>query len=192
MPPRDHASRSVVIIVADGARPDTLGAAMDAGALPALARLRAEAGAWAATSVFPSVTGPAYAPFLTGRFPGPVGLPGIRWYDRTRTATRWPVWSRSYVGMDMRKVADDLDPAAPTLFELEPRHLGALSVIERGLVRRNLVARGAGFVIRAAVTHFSGCPGLPAGFAPAGKSSSTHTVSWSRGAGRGSIVAGST
>lgn len=146
----------MVILVADGARPDTLAAAMDAGELPALARLRAEAGAWTTTSVFPSVTGPAYSPFLVGRFPGPVGLPGIRWFDRTRTATRWPAWSRSYVGMDMRKVAADLDPSAPTLFELEPHHLGALSVIERGLARRNLVARGAGFVIRAALTHFSG------------------------------------
>lgn len=156
MAPRDRASPSVVILVADGARPDTLAAAMDAGHLPALARLRSDAGAWTTTSVFPSVTGPAYSPFLTGRFPGPVGLPGIRWFDRARTATRWPVWSRSYVGLDMRKVATDLDPAAPSLFELEPHNLGALSVIERGLARRNRVARGAGFVMRAALTHFSG------------------------------------
>ncbi|HVZ49461.1 MAG TPA: alkaline phosphatase family protein [Gemmatimonadaceae bacterium] len=156
MAPRDRAPASVVILVADGARPDTLAAAMDAGHLPALARLRAEAGAWTTTSVFPSVTGPAYAPFLTGRYPGPVGLPGIRWYDRARTASRWPAWSRSYVGMDMRMIATDLDPAAPSLFELEPSHLGALSVIERGLPRRNRAARGATFVARAALTHFSG------------------------------------
>ena len=77
----------MIILVADGARPDTLGAAMDAGELPALARLRAEGGCATVTTVFPSVTGPAYAPFLMGRFPGPVGLPGLRWYDRARTAS---------------------------------------------------------------------------------------------------------
>jgi hypothetical protein len=61
------------------------------------------------SSVFPSVTGPAYTPFLMGRFPGPVGLPGIRWYDRGRTHTRWPAFSRSYVGADLREVGRDLD-----------------------------------------------------------------------------------
>ncbi|MEA3247365.1 MAG: alkaline phosphatase family protein [Gemmatimonadota bacterium] len=157
MPPRDRARPAhVVILVADGARPDTLAAAMDRGELPALARLRAEGGRHAITSVFPSVTGPAYAPFLLGRFPGPAGLPGIRWYDRARRATRWPAWSRSYVGFDMAAASRDADPASPTLFELAPTRLGALSVIERGLARREKVARGAMFVARAAVTHFSG------------------------------------
>jgi hypothetical protein len=147
----------VVILVADGARPDTLAAAMDRGDLPALARLRAEGGGLhPITSVFPSVTGPAYAPFLMGRFPGPAGLPGIRWYDRARRATRWPAWSRSYVGFDMAAATRDADPASPTLFELAPSRLGALSVIERGLARREKVARGAMFVTRAAVTHFTG------------------------------------
>ena len=145
-----------MILVADGARPDTLAAAMDRGELPALARLRSEGGLHTVTSVFPTVTGPAYTPFLMGRFPGPVGLPGIRWYDRDRTRTRWPDWSRSYVGFDMRAVDCDIDPAAPTIFELASSRLAALSVIERGLTRGEKMARGLGFVARAAVTHFSG------------------------------------
>ena len=111
---------SVIILVADGARPDTLTAAMDAGELPALARLRSEGGCSTVTSVFPSVTGPAYAPFVMGRFPGPVGLPGLRWYDRARTRSRFPHYSRSYVGAEMRHIDGDLEPAAPTLFELAP------------------------------------------------------------------------
>jgi len=115
---RNSGNPSVVILVADGARADTVADAMDAGELPALARLRSEGGMHVVTSVFPSVTGPAYAPFLMGRYPGPIGLPGLRWYDRERTATSFPHWSRSYVGSEVRKVDRDLDPAAPTLFEL--------------------------------------------------------------------------
>jgi hypothetical protein len=108
------------------------------------------------TSVFPTVTGPAYAPFLMGRFPGPAGLPGIRWYDRERTRARWPSWSRSYVGIDLAAVNGDIPGDAPTLFELASSRLGALSVIERGLAPGETVARNARFVARAALTHFRG------------------------------------
>ena len=110
MSSRDLAPPSVVILVADGARPDTLAAAIDRGDLPALGRLREEGGFHRISSVFPSVTGPAYSPFLTGRHPVPAGLPGIRWFDRARTRTRWPGHARSYVGLDMREIGRDLDP----------------------------------------------------------------------------------
>ena len=148
--------KSVVIIVADGARPDTFARALDGGSLPALARLRAEGSLHTVTSVFPSVTGPAYAPFLMGRYPGPVGLVGLRWFDRARTVAAWPHWSRSYVGAEMRHVDRDLDAQAPTLFERAPSSVGALNVIGRGLAKANRLARGARFVVRAARTHFSG------------------------------------
>jgi hypothetical protein len=147
---------SVIILVADGARPDTLAAAMDAGALPALARLRAEGSYATVTSVFPSVTGPAYAPFVMGRFPGPVGLPGLRWYDRARTASGFPHYSRSYVGAEMRHIDGDIDAAAPTIFELAPSSLAALNMIGRGLRPGTRMARDARFALRAARTHFSG------------------------------------
>ena len=146
---------TVVVLVADGARLDTFQG--DLGDLPALRRLRDEGGLHAVTSVFPSVTGPAYTPFLMGRFPGPVGLPGIRWYDRTRTACGWPGFARSYVGVQFSRVDDDLDAAAPTIFELVPDSIGAMSVITRGLAetRRHgtLTARSA---LRVALTHFRG------------------------------------
>jgi hypothetical protein len=147
---------SVIILVADGARPDTLARAMDDGALPALARLRDEGGLYAVSSVFPSVTGPAYAPFLMGRFPGPVGLPGLRWYDRARTRGTFPDGTRSYVGAEMRHIDGDLDADAPTLFELAPPGLAALNMIGRGLPRGSRLAQGPLFALRAARTHFSG------------------------------------
>ena len=84
----------VIIVVADGVRPDTLAAALDAGELPALQALREAQGAHTLTTVFPSVTGPAYVPFLMGEHPGRVGLPGLRWFDRTRRDTAWPHFTR--------------------------------------------------------------------------------------------------
>lgn len=146
----------LIILVADGARPDSLASALDDGSLPALARLRAEGGLHTVTTAFPSVTGPAYAPFLMGRYPGPIGLPGLRWFDRERRVTSFPHYTRSYVGSEMRKVDSDLDPSAPTLFELAGPGLGALNVIGRGLDPRARLGRSPRFVSRAARTHFSG------------------------------------
>lgn len=144
---------TVVILLADGLRPDVLARALGAGHLPALDRLRIEGGLHTVTSVFPSVTGPAYAPFLLGRYPGGVGLPGIRWFDRrARSAAR----ARSYVGPQMRLIDRDLDPGAPTLFELAPPALGALAMINRGLPRASRLGVGLRFAARAARTHVAG------------------------------------
>jgi type I phosphodiesterase/nucleotide pyrophosphatase len=150
------ARSSVVILVADGIRPDTLASAMNAGEIPALARMSAEGGTHTVTSVFPSVTGPAYTPFIMGRYPGPVGLPGIRWYDRAGSATSLLPRARSYVGSEFRKVDRDIDPLAPTLFELSDSNIGALSVIGRGLKPADREGHTIGFGLRAARVHFSG------------------------------------
>ncbi len=150
------ARSSVVILVADGIRPDTLAAAMTAGEVPALAQLSADGGMHVVSSVFPSVTGPAYTPFIMGRYPGPVGLPGIRWYDRAASATARLPRARSYVGSEFRKIDRDLDPLAPTLFELSDSNLAALSVIGRGLKPRDREGHTIAFGLRAARVHFSG------------------------------------
>ena len=146
----------VIILVADGARPDTLSAAMDGGRAPHLAQLRREGAFRTVTTAWPSVTGVAYTPFLMGRFPGRAGLPGLRWFDRTRRGGAMLAHTRSYVGLGMRHVDADLAPDAPTLFELTDSSLGALTVIGRGLDPRNRLGRGSRFVARAAKTHFSG------------------------------------
>jgi arylsulfatase A-like enzyme len=146
----------VIVIVADGARPDTLAGAMDRGITPSLRSLRAEGSMHTITSVFPSVTGPAYAPFLMGRYPGPIGLPGLRWYDRARTTCRLPGNSRSYVGAEMKLVDSDIDRDAATMFELVPNSLTALSMIGRGLPAEHRIGTGLRFIMRTARTHFSG------------------------------------
>ena len=150
------ATLSVIILVADGSRPDTLIGALDRGELPALARLRAEGGLHTVTTAWPSVTGVAYTPFLLGRYPGPVGLPGLRWFDRTRRVGALTGNARSYVGADMRCMDRDLDADVPTIFELAGDSLGALNMIGRGLPRGARIGQGASFVSRVAMTHFTG------------------------------------
>jgi hypothetical protein len=144
------------MIIADGVRPDALGRSIDGGHLPALAALREEGHLSTITSAFPSVTGPAYAPFLMGRYPGSIGLPGLRWYDRSRRIARLSGHARSYVGPEMRFVDRDIDRASPTIFELAKPSFGALSVIGRGLRRRERIGQSPVFVARAAAAHFRG------------------------------------
>lgn len=145
----------VIVLVADGARLDAFQGELHT--LPALRRLRDEGGLHPISTVFPSVTGPAYTPFMTGRFPGPIGVPGIRWYDRARLACGWPSYSRSYVGIQFRQFDADLDRTVPTIFDLVPNSLAALSVITRGLhPSRRLGTLTARSAARVAFTHFRG------------------------------------
>jgi arylsulfatase A-like enzyme len=67
-----------------------------------------------------------------------------------------PSHSRSYVGVEMRCIDSDLDPASPTMFELVRPSMGALNVIGRGLPSRNRIGSGIPFALRAAITHFRG------------------------------------
>jgi hypothetical protein len=146
----------VIVVVADGARPDTLAAAMDRGDLPAMAGLRDEGGLHSVTSTFPSVTGPAYVPFLAGRYPGPVGLPGLRWFDRARKVTSFPDYTRSYIGYQLPLINLDLEAETRTIFELCPESVGTTGFIVRGLPKRaRLATRTLRYVLRAAKTHFT-------------------------------------
>ncbi|MCC7054204.1 MAG: alkaline phosphatase family protein [Gemmatimonadaceae bacterium] len=146
----------VIIVVADGARPDTLAAAIAAGEVPALKALQDAQGSHTLTTVFPSVTGPAYAPFLMGEHPGHVGLPGLRWFDRSRRDTGWPHYTRSYIGSEMRKVDRDLTPERPTAFERAGGGLAMMNMIGRGLPHRNKLTNSPAFALRAGYTHFRG------------------------------------
>lgn len=108
------------------------------------------------TTAWPSVTGVAYAPMLMGRHPGHVGLPGLRWFDRSRRITGLLGHSRSYLGSEMRMLDAELAPESPTLFELVHPSLGALSVIKRGLPIEHRIGVGLSFALRAALMHFGG------------------------------------
>lgn len=144
----------MIVLVADGVRPDTLRTAIDAGEVPALAALRTEGAGHVVATSFPSVSIVGYAPMLVGRHPARAGLPGLRWFDRRRGLSRWLGHSRSYVGLALRRIDRDLAPDAPTAFELIPgRSLGAMSGITRGLHPRDRLDAGLRVGARASWHH---------------------------------------
>jgi predicted AlkP superfamily pyrophosphatase or phosphodiesterase len=125
----------------DGARVDLFQELLAKGDLPNISRHLVEPGAFrAATTVFPSVTGVAYIPYLTGMFPGRANIPGYRWFDREHYQKR-PVSLmrfRNYSGLGSYLMDRDLSKEARTLFELVKPSSNIFSGISRGTgVRRN-------------------------------------------------------
>ena len=129
-------SRRAVLVLIDGARCDVLRALLGRGDLPNLARWVIESGGLTTgTTVFPSTTGVAYIPFLFGRYPGSVGIPGIRWLDRRGAAGGWrEQWraARSYCGVQGGWLNRDIAPA-PSLFDLVPESIAICTPLTRGL-----------------------------------------------------------
>ena len=145
----------LLLVVADGVRPDVLADEMARGNLPAMARLREKGGLHTISSSFPSVTGPAYAPFVMGRHPASVGMPGLRWFDRARSLPWSHAQARSYSGIDIWHVDGDLDPRSPTLYDLVQPSLAGLMMIARGATHGR-VGRGILWSLRAGWAHFRG------------------------------------
>ncbi|MFC1465886.1 MAG: alkaline phosphatase family protein [Candidatus Brachytrichaceae bacterium NZ_4S206] len=150
----DH--ETLVLIVADGVRADVLREELAAGHLPRLAARAARGSVSEVSSCFPSVTGPAYAPFMMGRFPASVGLPGLRWYDRAREVCRWPPFARSYVGPEIRLLDHDLHAHLPTLLELATPSVAGATLLGRGARGARHPGRGLAWAIRAFLPHFRG------------------------------------
>jgi arylsulfatase A-like enzyme len=108
---------------------------LNADELPSLKRFIVEPGAGqTATTVFPSTTGPAHAPFITGCTPGTCDIPGIRWFDRQQPhgMTHFHQ-SRSYVGPGSLYMDADLRPGIRTIFEYFQRPAGVFSFLNRGM-----------------------------------------------------------
>ena len=148
---------SAIVLVADGLTPQAFDEAICAGDVPELAALRDTSGMNVVSTVFPSVTGVAYIPMLTGHHPAQAGVPGLRWFDRARRLPALLGHSRSYVGMQVRSMDADLAPAASTMFERAGGSaLGAASMITRGLPRRNRLDRGVRYSLRVARAHLAG------------------------------------
>jgi len=132
-----NSGRAVLLLI-DGARCDVLRELLGRGELTNLARWVIERGGLATgTTVFPSTTGVAYIPFLFGRYPGSVGVPGIRWLDRRGAASgegwreQWRA-ARSYCGVQGGWLNRDIAPA-PSLFDLVPDSIAICTPLTRGL-----------------------------------------------------------
>ncbi|HEX5036548.1 MAG TPA: alkaline phosphatase family protein [bacterium] len=125
-----------LMILADGARADVLRDLADKGELPSISEHLIGPGSLrAAVTAFPSTTGPAYLPYLTGCYPGTCNLPGIRWFDKDHFAEN-PLSKdrfRSYVGAESFYMNRDLAADKATLFELIPRSANIFSSINRGV-----------------------------------------------------------
>lgn len=128
----------IIVLLADGARADVMREGIAAGDLPHIARHLVEKGSnLPAVTSFPSTTGPAYLPFLTGCFPGTCNVPGIRWFDKARYDAGWSFDRyRSYVGLESFCMAGDMWPHIRTIFEILPDSQSIFNPIARG-------ARGA-------------------------------------------------
>ena len=121
-----------IFVLLDGAGAERLEALVQKGELPNVARAFPPLGR--AVTVFPSVTTVAYAPFVTGRFPGRNGIPGLRWFDRGEYArSRLSIHRfRDYCGPGSYLADRDLEPSAPTLYELVRPSMNVFGMVSRG------------------------------------------------------------
>lgn len=152
-------SASATLIILDGARPDVFRHLVERGSLPNVSRyLLAEGSVVPATTVFPSTTGVAYLPFLTGCFPGTLDIPGIRWLDPVRYRGRWfrdRMHVRSYCGWQAGWLDRDIASGIRTLFDFEPDSAALCSPFARGLAREGeLMRRRRG--ILGSQAHYTG------------------------------------
>ncbi|HNV69946.1 MAG TPA: alkaline phosphatase family protein [Candidatus Ozemobacteraceae bacterium] len=125
------ATGKVLFILLDGCRADIFHRLCDEGKTPTFAWMRKNGlSVDHAVSVFPSTTGPAYAPFLCGTYPYQSNLTGIRQYLRNSGTYR------SYCGTDVKKITEDLSRNHPTIFELLPNDsLAVVAMLDRGAKR---------------------------------------------------------
>ena len=126
----------VILVLADGFRPDVLQALCASGELPNISRYLLEEGSYhEGVTVLPSVTDVAYLPMLTGQYPGVANMPGIRWLEKSRFIQGAPFGpgQRSYVGPTHLKFDGDMPDGLETVFELCPGSLAVRSDIHRGL-----------------------------------------------------------
>lgn len=137
--------RRATIVLLDGARPDVFKMLTHAGDLPNCCRHLSNGGLVAATTVFPSTTGAAYLPFLTGCYPGTCDVPGTRWMDRARYTDRWirdRMHVRNYCGLQGSRFNSDVAGTLTSLFDIEPDTVALCTPFTRGLaperIRTNL------------------------------------------------------
>ncbi len=127
--------KRIVFYLVDGAHAEVLPELINQGILPNIKRIVDEGTYRNATTCFPSTTGPAYLPFLTGHFPGTMGITGIRWFDKKEfKRTRFNKMAmRSYCGPEAAWFNTDMPADKPTLFELLGESYNLYNMITRSV-----------------------------------------------------------
>ncbi len=132
--------KSCIFIMADGARADVFSELLNGGDLPNISKYLVEKGFYKeAVTVFPSTTGPAYTPYIFGKYPGRCNLPGIRWLDRDAYNDKLLSFDRfrSYIGLETYFMNRDVSLDYPTLFEIFPRNVNIFNELSRGAGFKN-------------------------------------------------------
>ncbi len=132
--------KSCIFIMADGARADVFSELLNGGDLPNISKYLVEKGCYKeAVTVFPSTTGPAYTPYIFGKYPGRCNLPGIRWLDRDVYNDKLLSFDRfrSYIGLETYFMNRDVSLDYQTLFEIFPRNVNIFNELSRGAGFKN-------------------------------------------------------
>lgn len=132
--------KKCVLILADGARPDVLNEELRKGNLPHISKEFSvpNTNTTMITS-FPSTTGPAYLPYVTGCFPGTCNIPGIRWFDKPHYAKKgWGFKSfRSYCGLEAMLFDSDMNPEIKTAWEIFENPKSIFNGVTKGISKKN-------------------------------------------------------
>lgn len=126
--------------MADGSRADVFSELLKSGDLPNISKYLVERGCYKeAVTVFPSTTGPAYTPYILGKYPGRCNLPGIRWFDRDIYNDKLLSFNRfrSYIGLETYFMNRDVSLDYQTLFEIFPRNVNIFNELSRGAGFKN-------------------------------------------------------
>ena len=151
----NNQKKRVLFYLLDGARPDILSKLISQGELPHFKQVMEEGTYREATTCFPSTTGPAYLPFLTGHFPGTMNITGIRWFDKKEfKRSRLNKYAmRSYCGPEAAWFNTDMPAEKKTLFELLGESYNTFNMVTRGVTDEyDLTKKGKGLLYTKA--HF--------------------------------------
>ncbi len=97
-----------VMLLIDGARIDILDRLLKRGELPNIEQIIKIGSFDIATSTFPTSTGCAHLPFLTGKYTGECNIPGVRWKEGV---------SRTYFRLFGKDMNDDCKKEVKTVYE---------------------------------------------------------------------------
>ncbi|MFH1874622.1 MAG: alkaline phosphatase family protein [Pseudomonadota bacterium] len=125
----------VLFFLMGGTNIDLITELLKKGELPNTQRYVIERGnIYQATSSFPTTTGPAFTPFITGCFPGTCNIPGARWFDREVPSAKILTINRfrDYLGWGAHAMDHDLSGNVKTIYEYSKRAANILGMLNRG------------------------------------------------------------
>lgn len=125
----------IVLFLMGGISPELFRNFLRQGDLPNIAEhITSRGGNYEAVGTFPSATGPAAVPFITGCFPGTCDIPGTRWFDRSIPASRVLTMNRfrDYLGWGSYAMDHDLSKSVRTIFEYSRQAVNIFGMLNRG------------------------------------------------------------